>query len=140
MKSSPVGEAVSPGMMSSPDTRAFSGRRCITEASGGCFFTTQSKWAPSITFKRLQSAKRQQIYDDYSHTFHDNKQTLLLNTNELDMIFLSAIIMSPPKNRLSISLVSDCNIPHQQQGVTWYYGTQNADTSIFQYPIWLLVT
>ena len=57
----PVGEAASPGMFSSPDTRTFSGRRCIMETNAGCFFTTQSKCVPSIFFKRLRSGKKRHM-------------------------------------------------------------------------------
>lgn len=53
----PVGEAQSPGMSSSPDTKTFSGSRCITEVNAGCFFTAQSKCAPSTVLRKMPSAK-----------------------------------------------------------------------------------
>ncbi len=69
----PVGEAASPGIFSSPDTRTFSGRRCIMETSAGCFLMAQSKWAPSIAFRRLLSAKTYwcAFFFNISHGFHD---------------------------------------------------------------------
>lgn len=53
----PVAEAARPGMLSSPDTRTFSGRRCIMDSSAGCFFMPQSRCAPSTIWRWLLSAK-----------------------------------------------------------------------------------
>lgn len=45
-----------PGMFSSPDTRAFSGSRCMAESRAGCFLITHSRCAPSTDIRRLLSA------------------------------------------------------------------------------------
>lgn len=52
----PVGELTRPGIFSSPDTRTFSGSRCITGSSAGCFLNTHSRCAPSAKWRRLLSA------------------------------------------------------------------------------------
>lgn len=145
MWSLPVGEAASPGMFSPPDTRTFSGRRCIIETSAGCFFITQSKCAPSIVFRRLLSAKKDitnlcRIISLFHMHFMTKGQTGTLNTNELNMIFHPTIIPNPPKETSSIYLAPQSVIFPQKQWVTWQHDTQHTDTSIFQYSIWVLVT
>lgn len=64
----PVAEAARPGMLSSPDTRTFSGRRCITDSSAGCFFMPQSRCAPSIKCRWLPSAK---TWKNCANVFND---------------------------------------------------------------------
>lgn len=51
----PVGELMRPGMFSSPDTRTFSGSRCMAESRAGCFLITHSRCAPSTVVRRLVS-------------------------------------------------------------------------------------
>lgn len=65
--------------------------------------------------------------------FMTNRQTLLLNPNEKDMLFYPVIILKFPRKMLSISLAR-CNLIFlQKQGFTWH--PTHIDAFIFQYSI-----